>query len=208
MTIRPDVEEIQTTRTEKLLAVVLAAFLLLGAVWTYTQLDDLVRRNEPLPMESLAGSAPVQRLERAEESLAGAQARSRRDLQRLVLAREAYRTALEAKRPARALAARYDAAQARYAAAGREVARARAEVAAARPAASAAEQRAQERVDDALDAQERDAFLARLGLVVSRSCSRTCCSRACGARPRGGSRSPAPPSAPRRSSPSSSRATT
>lgn len=33
-TTRVDVEEIETTKSEKLLAVVLAVFLLLGGVWT------------------------------------------------------------------------------------------------------------------------------------------------------------------------------
>jgi hypothetical protein len=42
MSARADVEEIQVTRTEKLLAVVLTAFLLIGGIWTYTRIDDLV----------------------------------------------------------------------------------------------------------------------------------------------------------------------
>lgn len=40
---RVDVEEIQTTRSEKLLADILVVFLLIGGVWTYQKIDDYVR---------------------------------------------------------------------------------------------------------------------------------------------------------------------
>jgi hypothetical protein len=35
-----DVEDVQTTKGEKLLAVVLTNFLLIGGVWTYQKIDD------------------------------------------------------------------------------------------------------------------------------------------------------------------------
>ena len=45
-----DVEEIQTTKSEKLLAVVLAAFLLVGGIWAYQKIDDSIRvAVEPRP---------------------------------------------------------------------------------------------------------------------------------------------------------------
>src|SRR5439155_5723358 len=44
---RVDVEEIQTTKGEKLLAVVLAAFLLIGGIWVYAKIDDAVRTTSP-----------------------------------------------------------------------------------------------------------------------------------------------------------------
>src|SRR5207253_2825236 len=105
MRLRPDVEDIQTTRTEKLLAVVLAAFLLLGGVWTYQKLDDVVRRHEPLPTQQ-AGPASA-RLVRAQSQLAASERRRQQALQELELRREAYRTALEAHRPATALGRRW-----------------------------------------------------------------------------------------------------
>jgi hypothetical protein len=43
MSTRVDVEEIQTTTSEKLLALVLTVFLLIGGVWTYQRIDDVVR---------------------------------------------------------------------------------------------------------------------------------------------------------------------
>ena len=42
-TTRVDVEEIQTTKSEKLLAVVLTVFLLIGGLWTYDRLADWAR---------------------------------------------------------------------------------------------------------------------------------------------------------------------
>ena len=44
---RVDVEEIQTTKCEKLLAVVLALFLLIGGIWVYVKIDDAVRTTSP-----------------------------------------------------------------------------------------------------------------------------------------------------------------
>jgi hypothetical protein len=164
MTVRADVEEIQSTRTEKLLAVVLAAFLLLAGVWTYQQLDDVVRAHEPLPTRT-QGPA-TQRLFQADNRLQVALARERGALRRLVLAREAFRTALEAHRPAAALGAKYDAAQAQHEQAKESVAEARRTVARLRPAGVAEQRRIQAKVSAAIDKQERDVFFVRLGLVA------------------------------------------
>jgi hypothetical protein len=46
---RIDVDEIEITRTEKLLAVVLTVFFLIGGVWTYTKLDDVGRSEYRAP---------------------------------------------------------------------------------------------------------------------------------------------------------------
>jgi hypothetical protein len=43
MTTRVDVEELETTKSEKLLAVVLGLFLLIGSLWAYDKLYDLAR---------------------------------------------------------------------------------------------------------------------------------------------------------------------
>ena len=59
MSTRVDVEEIQTTKGEKLLAVVLTIFLLIGGVWTYAKIDDAVRTTSP-PDYSYRGTAPEQ----------------------------------------------------------------------------------------------------------------------------------------------------
>jgi hypothetical protein len=164
MRFRPDVEDIQTTRTEKLLAVVLTAFLLLGAIWTYQKLDDVVRRYVEAPAYAL-GPASL-RLQQAGARLNRAVEDRRRALENLELRREAYRTALDAGRPAARLEARYNAAQARLDAAERELAAAQSAAAAARPAAQVEQERRAKRIDEALDRQTRYTFYARLGLTA------------------------------------------
>ena len=168
MNRRPDVEDLQTTRTEKLLAVVLTAFLLVGGVWTYTKIDDVVRDHVRVPSAAvlqrprdrtrergerarLRGSAPPRR--RARESRAAARGLSHR-------ARRA-----QARRPARARVQR-----------GAGLVRGRR----ARPRAGAARagcrgsgrggaRSRRGKVEAAVDRQERDAFLARLVFVLLRS---------------------------------------
>jgi hypothetical protein len=163
---RTDVEDLQITRTEKLLAVVLTAFLLLAGIWTYTRIDDVVRRHVPIPTATVAQSPAVARESAARERVFRDESRSRAALQHLVLNREAYRTALEAHKPARLLEQRYAASQAAYAAAQKDLAAARREASAAAPAANAAERKAQTQVGAALHRQARDSFLARLVLVL------------------------------------------
>jgi ABC-type multidrug transport system fused ATPase/permease subunit len=164
MRIRPDVDDIQTTRTEKLLAVVLTAFLLLGGLWTYQKLDDVVRDHVAVPTFRTAGPAS-QRLGRATIRENEAEARRSRALENLELTREAYRTALEAHEPAARLKARYEAAQRELADADRELASARNEAASLRPAAEREQLRLSERIETARDRQERYSFFSRLGLT-------------------------------------------
>ncbi|MFL5929395.1 MAG: zinc ribbon domain-containing protein [Gaiellaceae bacterium] len=166
MSARADVEEIQVTRTEKLLAVVLTAFLLIGGIWTYTRIDDVIRAHVRVPTAALAADPAVARENSAQQRVFRAEGRSRTALQTLDVRREAYRTALEAKKSSTRLEREYNAAQAAYDAAQRELASARAEQRAAAPAATAAQRRAQAKVDAAVHRQERDAFLLRLALVV------------------------------------------
>jgi hypothetical protein len=168
MTIRADVEDIQTTRTEKFLAVVFTAFLLLGGVWTYTRIDDLVRDHVEIPQATFEPNDPaIVREATAQQRLIAAQARASQSFQDLEVRREAYRTALDAGETAPELRRRYEATQAAYNDARRELARARAEAQAAAPAAAAARREAQESVEAALDRQARYSFFARFGLVIA-----------------------------------------
>jgi hypothetical protein len=164
MRVRADVDDIQTTRTEKLLAVVLAAFLLLGAIWTYQRVDDVVRRHVSLP--SYASGPATLRLDRASARLQQAELDRADAVERLTLRREAYRTALEAGKPAAALERRYNEAQARLRAADAERADATREVRTARPAATREQNVRGDRIGDALRRQTRLSFFARLGLVA------------------------------------------
>ena len=166
MNTRADVEELQTTRTEKLLAVVLTAFLLLGGIWTYTRIDDVVRHHAGVPTQALFHDPAIVREQAADQRVLRAESRNSQALQDLEVRREAYRTALEAHKPTKQLERAYTAATSEYAAAKRELEQARAARAAAAPAAQAARRRAETRVGAALQRQARDSFLARLALVL------------------------------------------
>ncbi len=63
MTAELDVEQLQTTKSEKLLALVLAAFLLVGGIWAYQELDDYVRRALPLREPTAAEQQAIARCE-------------------------------------------------------------------------------------------------------------------------------------------------
>lgn len=47
MTTRIDTDEIESTRTERFLAVILTAFLLVGSIWFYVKVADWVRTDDP-----------------------------------------------------------------------------------------------------------------------------------------------------------------
>jgi hypothetical protein len=162
-----DVEEIQTTKSEKLLAVVLAIFLLIGAVWTYQKLDNWVAETvAPVRVElSPADQAAIARSTAANQRFATAQTHIMEAQSNLELKREAYRTALDAGQPATGLELEYKAAQDELARAEEEASAAQSEVAGAQPAVEAAYQRQQQMLQTKTDRHELVAFLLRLGLV-------------------------------------------
>jgi hypothetical protein len=169
MSTRVDVEEIQTTTSEKLLALVLTVFLLIGGIWTYQRIDDVVR--DAVGVESVqpspAEQAALQRLDQARTRLnAATQARAAaRD--NLELRREAYRTALDAGRKAPQLERAYEAAQARFRRAQRAVVTAEQAVVAAQPAADRANDRVAAEREDKQDRRDLITFLFRLLLVAA-----------------------------------------
>jgi len=157
-----DIEEIQTTKSEKLLAVVLAVFLLIGGIWTYQRIDDIARDATKVTL-SPADRADQQRFAQAQSGVFQAQQEEQAARSDLELKREAYRTALDAGQPADDLEQAYQQAQNRYSAA--QDARSAAEQGAeqARPAADAAYQRQQQ-------GSQRSgliAFFARLAFVLA-----------------------------------------
>ncbi|HEV2787215.1 MAG TPA: hypothetical protein VGV67_12535 [Solirubrobacteraceae bacterium] len=97
MTTRVEVEEIETTRSEKLLATVLTIFLLIGLLWVYFHID--VERDYVSPsMESVLTAAErdaIDRRELAGEDLDRARESERMRRETLVDRRESYRTALD-----------------------------------------------------------------------------------------------------------------
>jgi hypothetical protein len=167
-TTHVDVEEIETTKSEKLLAVVLALFLLIGGIWAYTQTDDYVR--DALPIKAAftpAERAAVERATAARSRLFTAQAERRRAREELELRREAYRTALDEGRRAPALQRDYNQAQERFVQAERALASAEARLSATEAAASDAHRRRAKQATDQRDRQELVSFLVRLLFVLA-----------------------------------------
>jgi hypothetical protein len=107
------IEEIASTKSEKALAVFLAIFLSIGAIWGYTRIDNAVRSAISLPRNATAAHARLaldsasHRNQFATMGIAQAQ-------NNLAFARERYRTALEAKQPAAQLKHSYEAATAAF----------------------------------------------------------------------------------------------
>ena len=161
MSTRVEVEDIQTTKSEKLLAWILAVFLLIAGVWTYQKLDDVTKRHVAIPKASSADRATIKRAEAAQNRVFSTKQIAAQELQRLELARETYRTELDAGRKAPRLAARYREAQRRYAAAQREIRLAQRELAAVEPAARLARKHESAAIQRAADRRELLAFLAR-----------------------------------------------
>ena len=167
MATQVEVEDIQTTKSEKLLAVVLAVFLLIGGLWTYEKIDDYVREAIETTRPTADERAAISGLENAERRLARARRAEREALTTLEVRREAYRTALEAGRETPALERRYRTAEARYEAAEAETRAAEREVEAARPPAREASRESRERLEQRLDRQELYIFLLRLVFVLA-----------------------------------------
>jgi hypothetical protein len=169
MSGRVEVEEIQITRSEKLFAIVLTVFLLIGGVWAYQRIDDEVREAvgteivEPSPTDQAA----LDRLRGAQERLNAARQEQAAARDHLELRREAYRTALDAGRSAPALEREYQEAQARFERAQREVAAARQAVAAAQPAARSANERVAQEYERREDRRALLTFLLRFAFVAA-----------------------------------------
>ena len=161
MSARVEVEDIQTTKSEKLLALILAVFLLIAGVWTYQKLDDVTKDHVAIPKASAADLATIERAEAAENRVFSTKRIAAQELQRLELARETYRTELDAGRKAPQLAARYRDAQRRYGTAQREIRVAQRELAAVEPAARIARERESAAIQRAADHRELAAFFVR-----------------------------------------------
>jgi hypothetical protein len=162
MAVRVEVEEIHTTKSEKLLAVVLAVFLLIGGIWSYVRIDDAVRASVEIPNASPADQAALDRAGAAQERVFAADQREDQALEQLTLAREAYRTALDAGNAAPELEQRYAEAQASHAEAERDLLAAQQELAAAEPPATAAGARVAQAREQGYDRQALLSFSFRL----------------------------------------------
>ena len=167
MSIAVEIEETETTKSEKVLAVVLAVFVSIGAVWAYAHSDDLSRRAFPYPEQTAEELAATARLSTAKQAESQATFVRERALQQLELAREAYRTALDAGRKAPELDSAYRASQERYDAALQQESLARANARAAESAASPGNRAFASRLERAHDRQAATSFLLRLALAAA-----------------------------------------
>lgn len=170
MSARLDVEDVQTTKGEKLLAVILAGFLLIGGVWTYQKIDDAVRDVSPPDFAyrgTPAEQAAVQRLNIAQRRLFRAQREAARARNNLELRRETYRTALDEGRQAPLLREAYQRAQRRLAQAEGDRRDAAQNEAAARPAAIEAQRGIADVQQGRTERRELLAFVFRLAFILA-----------------------------------------
>jgi hypothetical protein len=162
-----DVDEIQTTRGEKALAVVLAVFLLIGLVWAYTKIDTRGPYSAEPVVLSAEDEAAIAGHNAALEELSAAQGARTRAFAELELKRERYRTALDAGQAAPALRRDYRAAERTFAATQARLAAAQAREAETRPAAEAAQERRFQEERERFLSEDRVTFLLRLGYVLA-----------------------------------------
>jgi hypothetical protein len=170
--------EIETSIAEKVLALVLAVFIAIGAIWGYVKLDEVAKNDSIayVPAQKLIGVEEASAINEHRQAIRSVE-RDRRErraaTRRLEFRREAYRTALDANEPSVELQAEYESAQAGLASVSRELeAAVRVEVQ-TRPGATEAQQqltelrqRAAEQEDEDRAHHDRVVFLLRLALLV------------------------------------------
>ena len=161
-----DIAEVSTTRGEKVLALVLTAFLVVGLVWAYVKLDTRDPFQVP-PPPTPSQQAAIDAHSQAQSELALAESARSTALADLELRRERYRTALDAGNPAGRLGIDYRAAEQRFADAEARVAQARARVEATAPAAEAASDQRFEEIAAQARHDARLTFLLRLAFVLA-----------------------------------------
>jgi hypothetical protein len=174
MTHRIDPDRIEATRSERLLAVVLAVFLLIGLLWGYVKLGEVDRElapRNPAMQLSPADRATLAHANALAASAEDAAASFPRPHRVLVDRREAYRTALDAGRDDPRLGAAYRAARIGLAHARDDARRTRVQARSMRTAAApararlAAARRAEDhRVED--HRREHDLIVAGLRVLL------------------------------------------
>lgn len=170
--------EIETSAAEKVLALVLAIFIAIGAVWGYVKLDEVAATDSVsyAPDRQLIDSGELAAIQDNRQAIRSVE-RARRDrraaTRQLEFRREAYRTALDAGEPAAELQAEYESAQARLASASGELAaavaveaRTRPEAAQAREGLTEQRQTAAKQADEDRVRHDRIVFALRLALLV------------------------------------------
>jgi hypothetical protein len=113
-TTRLDTDEIESTRTEKFLAVILTVFLLVGGIWMYLKIGDWVESDDPYSTMTPQQHAIVKAADDA--STAADKAMRQQDVATTALdkARADYEVALQAGDPVAELKRDYQVAQKQY----------------------------------------------------------------------------------------------
>jgi hypothetical protein len=161
-----ELEEIQTTRMEKLLAWVLTAFLLVGGLWIYHRLGHQPYDYVPAT-PTAAEQAALSRHAADQQAVFRLESTVRTDEAILEHDREAYRTALEAHQPAARLGKAYRLSEARLVRDQRALSDARVRAAGSAPAADAATRAVSDRSAHKTNHARRNAFLERLAFVLA-----------------------------------------
>lgn len=142
MSTRVDTEDVASTRSERVLAVVLVVFLLIGSGWFYVKIDDWVGGSRAWEYTA-AEQRSIDAADTAEDRAWRAEEARDTALTDLELARENLSLAIEQDQPTESLTETFEEAQTEYA-------EARAEATTARTRADAAQKAA----DDAYEASE------------------------------------------------------
>jgi len=170
--------EIETSTAEKILALVLAVFIAIGAVWCYVKLDEVAKNDSTsfVPDQGLVEPAEFLAIQKHRQAI-GSVERARREqrtaTRQLEFRREAYRTALDADEPSAVPRAEYRSAQAGLASASRELgaavrveARTRLGAVEAQERLTMLRQRAAEQQDEDRARHDRIVLLLRLALLI------------------------------------------
>ena len=165
MTTHVDIQDIQTTRGEKVLALVMTAFLLLGGIWAYAHLD--VHHGYVRPSYTPVEQRAISANDAAQQRLFAANQRAQAAQGELELSREAYRTAIEAHQPSTKLGARYRQDNKSFQVAQAAEQSARSEVARTTPAVTAAQKRAAKAANAKGRHDDRTTFLLRLAFLLA-----------------------------------------
>ncbi len=168
MSTRVAVEDIEVTAGEKLLAVVLAVFISIGAVWAHVRVDDLGAEDGAVTVEATQSQrAAIAAHQAANRELFDAKREARAAQDEVEFTREAYRTALDAGQPSAGLEQDYIAAQEALAEAEGRVDTARASANETAPAAGEAQESLSEERRSDQRAHDRQTFALRLALLIA-----------------------------------------
>jgi hypothetical protein len=113
-TTRLDTDEIESTRTEKFLAVILTVFLLVGSIWLYLKVGDWVEHDDPYSSMTTSQQAVIDASNDASMDYDKAARRQETATTTLDKARADYEVALQAGEPAAGLKRDYQVAQKQY----------------------------------------------------------------------------------------------